>query len=549
MTAGNNLFWAVLIGLVAGLTSAAFREANVALKIVLTGESADIAMIARHLDSELRIIVPCVGGFLAGLALWMAGKLFQGLRSQDYLEVIRLGNGVISVRPTLFRLLSSLLTISSGPSIGREGGMVQLSALAASIMGRYYQVSMPRLRLMVACGGAAGMASAYNTPLAGALFIAEVVLQSLAIEALGPLIVSSLIAALTIRHWIGIRPIFDIPACSVPMDLAYWPVLGLGLLAGVLAPLFLWILEWVRNGFRGLCLPLPISLALGGALVGLISLEIPEVWGNGHNVVELLLNERPDMVWVLSFLILKVLATSVSVGSGAIGGVFTPTLVIGAALGWIYCYLWQMFWPHDAMDVVTGAALGMGAFLSATIHAPITAVMMIFEMTLNSNLLLPLIAITIISRYISAAIRPNSVYSQALGVAQSRLPYLMHVADLQTTPSAVVSTHVLADQVSEMFCFSSLQHIWVVDESGQYQGQISLHAMKRFLGDESLAHIQAVHVFMEDDLPVLSPDCALTDALSVFAGQEADRLPVVGSDRRLLGEISKTDLLLMLGVG
>ena len=191
----------------------------------------------------------------------------------------------------------------------------------------------------------------------------------------------------------------------------------------------------------------------------------------------------------------------------------------------------------------------MGAFLAGTSHAPITAVLMIFEMTLNSNLLLPLIIVAIISRYVAAMIRPASVYSQALGAVQTRLPYLMHVADLQTTPAVVVSTTVTADKISELFCFSSLQHIWVVDESGHYQGQISLHAMKRFLGDESLAHINAAYVFMEDDLPVLSPDCALTDALSAFAGLEADRLPVVAANRQLLGEISKTDLLLTLGLG
>ena len=156
---------------------------------------------------------------------------------------------------------------------------------------------------MVACGAAAGMASAYNTPLAGALFIAEVVLQSLAIEALGPLIVAALVATLTIRHWIGMRPIFAVPDWQVAPDFSYWPLLGLGIVAGVLAPLLLLILAWVRRGFLCLSLPVPFSLALGGALVGGISVYLPDVWGNGHAVVELLLNQHPAVLWVLSFLL------------------------------------------------------------------------------------------------------------------------------------------------------------------------------------------------------------------------------------------------------
>lgn len=182
----------MLIGFFCGISSAVFREANIGLKWLLTGESGDIVAIAASLNTEMRLLVPCLGGFLAGLVLWLGTRLFKGMRSQDYLEVIRLGDDVMSVRPTLARLLSSLLTISSGASIGREGGMVQLSALVASSLGRIFRVSRPQLRLLVACGGAAGMASAYNTPLAGALFVAEVVMQSLAIEALGPLIVSAL---------------------------------------------------------------------------------------------------------------------------------------------------------------------------------------------------------------------------------------------------------------------------------------------------------------------------------------------------------------------
>ncbi len=453
--ANNTLLWAALIGFFGGISSAAFREANIGLKWLLTGESGDIVAIAADLNTEMRLLVPCLGGFLSGLVLWLGARLFKGMRSQDYLEVIRLGDGVISVRPTLARLLSSLLTISSGASIGREGGMVQLSALVASSLGRIFRVSRPQLRLLVACGGAAGMASAYNTPLAGALFVAEVVMQSLAIEALGPLIVSALVATLTIRHWIGMSPIFTSPEFNTPVHFLLLPILGLAVFAGILAPVFLWLLEQAKALFKLLPLPLPFSLALGGLLVGFISIDQPGVWGNGHAVVESLLNHHPAVDWVLALLALKILATAASVGSGAIGGVFTPTLFVGAAVGWLYCAGLQFLLPGIAIDSVTYAALGMGALLAGTTHAPVMAILMIFEMTLDSNLLLPLIIVTIISRYLSSMIRPLSVYSHALGDSQTRLPYLMHVADLQLTPGSVVNIDISADKVSELFCFSA----------------------------------------------------------------------------------------------
>jgi CIC family chloride channel protein len=202
------LLWSVLIGVIGGISSAAFREANIGLKWLLTGQTDDIVIIAKSLSPTMRLLIPTIGGICGGIALVVGARLFRGMRSQDYLEVIRLGDGVISFRPTLARLISSLFSISSGASIGREGGMVQLSALMASAIGRAFKVSRPKLRLLVACGGAAGIASAYNTPLAGALFVAEIVLQSLAIEALGPLIVASVAATITIRHWIGLTPIF-----------------------------------------------------------------------------------------------------------------------------------------------------------------------------------------------------------------------------------------------------------------------------------------------------------------------------------------------------
>jgi CIC family chloride channel protein len=442
--------------------------------------------------------------------------------------------------------VSSLLSISSGTSIGREGGMVQLSALMASTVGRVFRLSKPKLRLLVACGGAAGIASAYNAPLGGALFIAEIVLQSLAIEALGPLVVASVAATLTIRHWIGLRPIFTSPELTSPADVDVLPVLGLGLLAGLLAPVLLGLLAAATRAFQWSRLPLPVRLGLGGFLVGLMSVNAPEIWGNGQAATAALLGGRLEADFVLHLLMLKVLATAIAVGSGAVGGVFTPTLLIGAAAGWLYGHGLHLAFPGLATDTVTFAALGMGALLSGTTHAPLMAIVLIFEMTLDANLLFPLILAAMTARYLAAAIRPSSVYAQSLGEGRPRLPYLLHVEDLQTQPVVTVRDDVSAEQVRAIFCRSSLQHVWVIDASGRYLGAIALQTMKHFLAHQDLQPVRAAAVFMENDLPTLNADAPLTDALAAFAVSEAERLPVIGPNRKLVGEISKTDVLLSL---
>lgn len=424
--------------------------------------------------------------------------------------------------------------------------MVQLSATAASAVGRFFRISRPRLRLLVACGGAAGMASAYNTPLGAAIFIAEVVLQSLAIEALGPLVVASVTATLVIRHWIGMRPIFSSPDFTAALQVDILPALGLGLLAGLFAPAFLWLLDAARWFFQKLKLPMPISLGIGGLIVGMISVYIPEVWGNGHAVVESLLNGSPVLGWVAMMLALKIVATSAAVGSGTVGGVFTPSLLIGAAIGWLYCHAIGVLLPDSPQDEATFAALGMGAFLAGTTHAPVMAIIMIFEMTLDANLLMPLIIVSISARYLSGAIRPLSVYYKSIGDTRSQLPYFMHVSDVLAPPSITVLMSATADVIGEQFCLSSAQYGWVVDEDGRYRGSISLQAMKRFLGDDSLQHLNAAAVFMDDDLPVIKPGASLTEALAELVRTGADCLPVVETDGRLLGEITRSDILLTL---
>lgn len=408
----DGILWALLIGLIGGLSSAGYREANIWLTHSFTRTCGDIVEIAESLDGFDRLLIPTLGGFFAGILLLLARRYPGGKTGHDYLEAIRTNDGVIPFRATLIRLASSLFSVSSGSSIGREGGMVQLSAMLVSVLGQKRRMSPARLRLLVGCGGAAGLAAAYNTPLAGALFIAEIVTGSLSIEVLGPLIIAAFTSTLVVRHWIGAQPLFTSRDIMLTQDVDLLPLVILGVLCGILAPLFLVGLSFSRKLFDKLHLPTPLRLASGGLGIGLLSLKTPEVWGNGYSVVESLLSQPQDPRQVVIILGMKILATFLAVGSGAIGGVFTTTLLLGASTGWLFGSEILLFYPSLGADPVYFSAVAMGAFLAGTSHAPIMAILMIFEMTLDANLVFPLILSALIAGYLSRILHPRSIYQR-----------------------------------------------------------------------------------------------------------------------------------------
>ncbi len=306
------VFWAALIGIAGALASMTSREGIRLFERMIMGRSGSIVEAAMALHGVHRAIVPVVGGLAAGLVIqygtaWMAAR-----RPVDYMEAVAVGDGVIAARPTLIRSLSSLLTIASGGSIGREGPMVQLSALIGSKGAIIGKAPVPRRRLLVACGAAAGIASAYNAPIAGALFVAEIVMGSFAMESFGPLLVSAVSADATIHRLLGYGPVFVVPPVHFGENWELILYAVFGVLLGHLAPPFLALLAWSKARFAALPLPLFVRFAAGGLIVGLISVLLPEVWGNGYSVVDAILHERMLGWLLLAVLLAKVASTAAS---------------------------------------------------------------------------------------------------------------------------------------------------------------------------------------------------------------------------------------------
>jgi CIC family chloride channel protein len=547
-------FWAAIVGFCGALSSVAFREALLHLQIFLLRYNGPIEGAASGLPWWGRVLIPTAGGLVAGAILLLTKRWSTKGRSNDFMEAVVLGNGIMRFRETLVKSLSSLVTISTGGSIGREGPMVQLASMIGSLLGRAGKASPARLRLLVACGAASGIACAYNAPFSGAFFVAEIVLGSIALESFGPLVFASVTATVISTQFLGAAPVYHMPAFP-PVPNWQLPLhILLGVTAGLIAPLFLLLLRAGESLFRRTQLPLVLKLGLGGLLVGLISISQPGVWGNGYGMVELILNNNLGWMFLLAILVFKVLATVATTGSGAVGGVFTPTLFCGAAIGALFGEILRAALPHASFSVGSYAIVGMGCFLAATIRAPIVSILLLFEMTRNDAAIMPLMLACVSAFLVARQLSPDSVYSRQLRGARARddTPiFLLHVRDLmKKDPLCVVETAGF-EEIAAVLASHTFKHLYVVDAHRRFLGAIALQDLKPFLLDVDMPRMVIALDIMRDDVPALTSDASLKESLEVFSRHDGERLPVLdnATDRRLLGALAKTDVLLALAHG
>src|SRR6266446_2273829 len=252
-----TLVWAAVIGILGALAAECFRRATDLLHWLFTGSEASIITSFERLPLWQRFLVPVAGGVLAGLTLWIGNRLIAAVRQKsttDYMEAVVVGNGIISFRASLVKTISALFSIGTGASIGREGPLVQLSSLIASLLGRFRNSPIPQRRHLVACGAAAGIASAYNAPIAGSFFVAEIILGTVVVESLGPLILAAVVATFTAQLLHGGGPIYRSPGFNLH---TYWELIPLslvGVVSGLLAPLYLRFLRAVEHLFAKLAI-------------------------------------------------------------------------------------------------------------------------------------------------------------------------------------------------------------------------------------------------------------------------------------------------------
>ncbi|HVW27811.1 MAG TPA: chloride channel protein [Polyangiaceae bacterium] len=403
----------VFVALGAAAFAVFFRTAINAVFVHLY-RARDVLAAFRTISWPWRLVIPAAGGALAGAMSVVASRFKGGQGVGDVMEAVVLGRRHISLRLALSKALGSWFAIVSGGSVGREGPIIQFGGGLGGAVGPLFDLGEGETRALVAAGTAAGFAAAYNTPLAAVLFVVEIVTGVIALDVVLPAMVATSIATAATRLAAGAGPIYGQRAFTVQWNLELVAHALLGVLAGLTGPAFMALLDRGEAAFAKLRLPKPLRAAVGASWVGALAIFLPEVTGNGYEAINLVLGEQVTIALALLLIFAKAAATTASVSSGSPGGVFTPSLFIGAALGSTFGQALTVVAPH-AVGAPGGYALvGMAALIAATTHAPVLGAVMVFELSGDYAIVLPLLVATATATLVSRRLRPSSIYMEEL---------------------------------------------------------------------------------------------------------------------------------------
>ncbi len=521
-----------------------------------------LAALAAPLGPLAFVLLPVLGGLLVGLIAhyWIGPERHHGVAG--IIESVALAGGRLRYWRVPAKVLGSALSIGSGASVGPEDPSVQIGSNFGSAVGQLLRMTDERTRVLAAAGAAAGVAAAFNAPIAGVFFAIEIILGELGGSALGVVLLASVISAATTQAIAGPDPAFSVPLYQYhsPYELPLY--LGLGLLAGPVAALYIRLLYWAQDLFGGLHLPFWARPMLAGALVGIIGLFLPQIMGVGYPTIEQILDGGLTAASVLALLALaKLIATPVSIGGGFLGGVFAPALFIGAALGGAYGATADRLLPFLDAPQSSFAMVGMAAVLAGAVHAPLTAILLLFEMTNDYRIILPLMLAVAASLALSQRLQRDSVYTLGLarkGIRIERgrdvdvLASLRVDEVMQTDPAVIAEGEPLSAAV-DLLMKSHSHGAPVVDSAGRLVGVLSLQDIDRAQSanvnrNEEQSRLETelrVGDACTRDLLVAWPDEPLDVALRRMSSRDIGRLPVVdrGDPGKLLGLLRRSHII------
>jgi CIC family chloride channel protein len=502
-----------------------------------------------------RPLLTAVGMTIAYLIMRALGRGHDGLNVPDVQRAVAREGGRLPLQPTLARTAASAVTLGSGGAAGSEGPVAVLGAALASFLGRAFRFDPARTKIMVAAGAAAGISAAFNAPMAGAFFALEEILGSLAVGAFPPVVVASVVAAVVSHTFLGNNPAFPIPedyGYALQRELlVFYPFLGI--IAGLVGVLFVRVFFGTESLVRRVASPRWTLAFLGGLLVGvLVLLSKGLLVGHGHLAVHL--DVFGGMSWTsLALLALgSIVATSITLNFGGSGGVFTPSLYVGAATGGSFGVALAGLFPDLGLRPEAYALVGMGAVVAASTSAPITGMLLVFEMTNDYEIVLPLMLTTVIANLVARRLEPDSLYSGWLRRRGERLQHGadrdvlagLRVADAFDPAPAVVGETAPINQLLEHLGRGAFTDLPVVDEQRRLIGIIPIADLGRLAGEprEKTADLVASEVTIPAE--TVAPGDSLLEAIRRMGVRGAPSIPVVDlATGHLLGLVSRAHVL------
>lgn len=497
------------------------------------------------------ILIPVLGGLIVGPLIHFFAKEARGHGVPEVINAMVTNGGKIHPRVPIVKAIASSICIGSGGSVGREGPIIQIGSAIGSAVGQFFKLNEERTKTLVACGAAAGIAATFNAPLGGIFFALEVILREYVLKNLSSVVLSSVTATVISRHFLGDSPAFHLPTFQLYglSDIPFYFVLGI--LSAFTALLFIKALYKSEDIFNSLKIPEYFKPAIGGLIIGLIALYFPQVLGVGYEVIENSINQGIALGAVITLIFLKIIATSVTLGSGGSGGIFAPSLFMGALLGEAFGKLITLFFPGIAIPPGAFALVGMAAVFAGTSHAPISAILLLFEMTGNYKILLPLMISCVISVLLVRWMTKYSIYSlklmrKGIDIDQYRVVDYMESITVAEAMIFNVITVLQSDTVKDVgLKIKSTNHrgFPVLDGHEKLLGIVTRKDINNALSKgESESEVRNV---MSSDIILCFPDESIKTALHKMAVRNIGRMPVVHRDNKehIIGLITRKSLM------
>ena len=552
------VFLALIIGVVGGLGAVGFHYLINGIKYIFFGSTAGDGFLisVRSLPWYYRIAAPAIGGLIIGPFVTYLVEEAKGHGVPEVMEAVALKSGKIRPLIVPLKALVSAVCIGSGGSAGREGPIVQIGAAFGSSVGQFMKLSPKKVETLLGAGAAAGIAGTFNAPMAGVIFSLEVLLKDIEMDNFSPIVVASVVGTAVANLFFGQRKaLLAIPEHTFVSFWEFIPYIGLGVVAAIVALLFSNSLYSLEHFFEKIKFPAFLKPALGGLLLGLLALLIPEIHATGYPVMEAALHGHLPVITAFTLMLGKILATDLTLGSGGSGGVFAPSLFIGAMMGSAYGGFLHSLFPGVVAGASSYGLVGMGAMFAGATHAPLTSIIILFEMTRDPMIFLPLMFACIISTVLTSRFQKKNIYTTKLlnrGVDIDELRETsvlrnIQVREIMSEDLITLSGDNSIKDAREIFKKTFYSHLPVLEkETDEFLGMMSYQQILSQLeeiqeSDEKIL----VKEYIFPSPAVLSEHDDLLTALKLSNKVNMKVLPVLqkGKTDKLRGVLSRSNII------
>ena len=544
---------AVFVGLAGGFGAVGFRYLIDFFQNLAYGSSEELLQVVLALPWYLKVWVPAAGGLVVGPLVYFFAREAKGHGVPEVMEAVALKGGVIRKRVVVVKSLASAISISTGGSVGREGPIVQIGSAIGSTLGQMLKVSQDRMRTLVGCGAAAGIAATFNAPIAGSMFALEVILGDFGLATFSPIVISSVVATAVSRAFLGDIPAFIVPVYELVSVWEFPIYMGLGLFCAVVGVTFTRVLYRVEDLFDNFQFPEYLKGIIGGSILGVTGLFFPEILGVGYGGIDLALMQKLAWWVLLLLIVIKILATSITIGSGGSGGIFAPSLFLGAMAGGFFGAVVHQWFPTVTASPGAYSIVGMGALVSATTHGPLSAMLILFEMTGNYKIILPLMLSCILATIFAGILKKDSIYTLKLarrGVniregKEVNVLKSMFVKDVMNRRVETISESSALVEMTDLISKSKFNSFPVLNSQNKLVGILSFNDYSEAIFDEDLRDLVVAKDLASENVVTVLADDDLYTALEKISRKDFSTMPVVSPDdpAEMVGIVTRRDII------